>query len=69
MGTLLFLLAASVVTPAPSRVQAVATATIVEGARIRLDSSTTVPEARRRVTVRRETGRPQPTELRLVEFQ
>jgi hypothetical protein len=69
MGLLLLLLAASAPPPAGARVQAIATARIVEGTRIQLDSSKNVPEAQRRVVVRRESATPQSTELRLVEFQ
>jgi len=69
MGIGLLFLAAAAVAPPATHGQALATARIVDGSRIHFTSTERIPEARRRITHRQETGRAAPTELRLVEFQ
>jgi hypothetical protein len=54
--------------PAPARAQGIATARIVSGERVQLDSPAAVASAQRTQIVRRQ-GDGQVTRLRLVEFQ
>jgi hypothetical protein len=74
MGPILLLLMAAAPQPAGAHLQAVATARIVSGQRIRLTAidakagaSKPVPWQRSRI--RRTDGHGSPTELRLAEFQ
>jgi hypothetical protein len=74
MTAALFVLLASASAPVPAtafptRVQAVATARIVAGERIKLDAEAPVPSAQRSRLVRREAGTARMQSLRLVEFQ